>query len=56
MIWQNKYKIIEMNWNNSKEVDSWRYYQNGDFIRESDEDLCKKLMCAEYAQKINWQG
>lgn len=50
------YKIIEMNWNNSKEVDSWRYYQNGDFIRESDEDLCKKLMCAEYAQKINWQG
>lgn len=50
------YKIIEMNWNNSKEVDSWRYYPNGDFIKETDEDLCKNLMRAEYAQKINWQG
>lgn len=37
------FKISELNWNGKKEVDSWRYYRNGDFIRESDEELCKKI-------------
>ena len=50
------FKIVEMNWNGSKVVDEWRYYQNGDFIQENDEDLCKKLMVAEYATKVQWQG
>lgn len=50
------FKITEMNWNDAKEVDSWRYYQNGDFIQETDEELCKKLMVAEYSSKVQWQG
>lgn len=50
------YKIVEMNWNKKKEVDSWRYYHNGDFVNETDEMLCKKLMLAEHAQNIQWQG
>lgn len=50
------YKIIEMNWNNKKVVESWRYYYNGDFINETDENLCKSLIRAEYAKVINWQG
>lgn len=50
------FKIVEMNWNNSKEVDSWRYYQNGDFIQKTDEELCKQLMVSEYSSQVQWQG
>ncbi len=50
------YKIVEKNWNGKKDVDSWRYYHNGDFINETDEVLCRKLMLAEHAQSIQWQG
>lgn len=50
------YKIIEMNWNGHKEVDSWRYFHNGDFINETDDVLCQKMMRTEYAQNIQWQG
>lgn len=50
------FKIVEMNWNGKKEVDSWRYYQNGDFIRITDQELCKKLMVSEYSSQVQWQG
>ncbi len=50
------FKIEELNWSGKKVVDSWRYYRNGDFIQETDEELCKKLMVSEYSSKIQWQG
>lgn len=50
------FKIEELNWSGKKVVDSWRYYRNGDFIQETDEELCKKLMVSEYSSKVQWQG
>lgn len=50
------FKIAELNWNGKKEVDAWRYYRNGDFIQESDEELCKKMMVSEYSSNVQWQG
>lgn len=50
------FKIVELNWNGKKEVDNWRYYQNGDFIRITDEELCKKLMVSEHSANVHWQG
>ena len=56
IIFRQFFKIVEMNWNGKKEVDSWRYYQNGDFIRITDQELCKKLMVSEYSSQVQWQG
>ena len=50
------FKIIELNWSGKKEVDSWRYYKTGDFIRDTDEVLCQSLMRVVEAQNIDWQG
>lgn len=50
------FKITELNWSGKKEVDSWRYYHTGDFIRDTDEVLCQSLMRVVEARNVDWQG
>ena len=50
------FKIIEMNWNYSKEMNSWRYYRTLELVEVDDEKLCLEMLQNEYLQNITWQG
>ncbi|MCR5293173.1 MAG: hypothetical protein K6E28_09910 [Eubacterium sp.] len=48
------YRIVEMNWNNTKDVEHWNYYRTGEIVTIPEEEFFNKLYLAEYAKDINW--
>lgn len=50
------FSIREYNWSGKRILNSWSYYKNRELIEVKDEELCKKLLVAEYAKEVKWQG
>ncbi|MBR1508713.1 MAG: hypothetical protein IJ619_12010 [Eubacterium sp.] len=48
------YRIVETNWNNTREVDHWNYYHTGELVSIPEEEFFHKLYLAEYAKDVNW--
>lgn len=48
------YRIVEMNWNKSVDVDYWNYHHTGEPVEESEDEFLEKLYLAEYAKDIKW--